>query len=118
MRYLLSNLPMNLGEEALDLAKPLAHALGGASADFRSVTLERRSLDARHKGAIRFLTTLSFESDRALDLGPMPGGLKLELAPPAAPYAVAQPPRRPQVVVVGSGPAGTFCALRLLDYGL
>ena len=27
MRYLLSNLPLNLGEEALDLAKPLAHAL-------------------------------------------------------------------------------------------
>ncbi|WP_243305252.1 NAD(P)/FAD-dependent oxidoreductase [Geothrix oryzisoli] len=118
MRYLLSNLPMNLGEEALDLAKPLAHALGGAPKDFRAATLERRSLDARHKGAIRFLTTLSFETDRALDLGPLPGGLKLDLAPALPPYAVALPPRRPRVVVVGSGPAGTFCALRLLDYGI
>jgi uncharacterized protein len=118
MRYLLSNLPLNLGEEALDLAKPLALALGGAPSDFRAVTLERRSLDARHKGAIRFLTALSFETDRTLTLGPLTGGLKLDPAPVTAPYAVAQPPRRPRVIIVGSGPAGTFCALRLLDYGI
>lgn len=118
MRYLLSNLPLNLGEEALDLARPLAHALGGTPRDYRAVALERRSLDARHKGAIRFLATLSFETDRGLELGPMPGGLKLEAAPEAPPYAVAKPPRKPRVVVVGSGPAGTFCALRLLDYGI
>jgi len=84
MRYLLSNLPLTLGEEALDLAKALAHALGGAASGYRAVTLERRSLDARHKGAIRFLTAISFESDLPLDLGPMPGGLKLESAPLAA----------------------------------
>lgn len=118
MRYLLSNLPLNLGEEALALTRPLAHALGGAAEDYFAVTLERRSLDARHKGAIRFLTALSFESDRTLSLGPLPGGLKLDLAPVTAPNAVAQPPRKPHVVIVGSGPAGTFCALRLLDYGI
>jgi len=118
MRYLLSNLPLNLGEEALDLARPLAHALGGAPQDYRAAILERRSLDARHKGAIRFLTAISFESDRVLEQGTLPGGLKIEFAPLAAPYAVAQPPRKPRVVIVGSGPAGTFCALRLLDYGI
>jgi hypothetical protein len=118
VRYLLSNLPLNLGEESLDLAKPLAHALGGQPGDYRSVALERRSLDARHKGAIRFLATLSFELERVLELGPLPGGLKLDAAPVATSYGVAQPPRKPRVVVVGSGPAGTFCALRLLDYGI
>ena len=118
MRYLLSNLPLNLGEEALDLAKPLAHALGGAASDYRAVTLERRSLDARHKGAIRFLAAISFDSDRNLAVGPLPGGLRLDPAPTTALYAVVAPSRRPRVVVVGSGPAGTFCALRLLDYGM
>ncbi len=118
MRYLLSDLPLNLGEEALDLAKVLAHALGGLSADYQAVTLERRSLDARHKGAIRFLVAISFDADRNLTLGPQPGGLKLDPASVRAPCAVAAPPRRPSVVVVGSGPAGTFCALRLLDYGI
>jgi hypothetical protein len=85
MRYLLSNLPLNLGEEALDLAKPLAHALGGASVDYRAVTLERRSLDARHKGAIRFLAAISFESDRCLTWARLPGGLKLDLRRPWRP---------------------------------
>ncbi len=118
MRYLLSNLPLNLGEEALDLALPLARVLGGNPVDYQAVSLERCSLDARHKGAIRFLTALSFDSERALVLGPLPGGLKLDTAPELAPYAVAKLPRKPRVVVVGSGPAGTFCALRLLDYGL
>ena len=55
MRYLLTNLPLNLGEEKLDLAGPLSHALGGKPLDYSDVVLERRSLDARHKGAIRFL---------------------------------------------------------------
>jgi len=118
MRYLLSNLPLNLGEETLDLASPLARALGGRPGDYRDVVLERRSLDARHKGAIRFLVTLGFETARPLVFGAQPGGLKLDPAPDPAPYAVASPPRPPRVVVVGSGPAGTFCALRLLDYGI
>ena len=118
MRYLVSNLQLDLGAEALDLAGPLAQALGGKSGDYRAVTLERRSLDARHKGSIRFLVAISFESERTLPLGALPGGLKLDAAPQAPPYAVAKPPRRPKVVVVGSGPAGTFCVLRLLDYGI
>ncbi len=118
MRYLLANLPLNLGEEALDLAVPLAHALGGRAGEYRAVVLERRSLDARHKGAIRFLVTLGFETDRPLVLGALPGGLKLDPAPAVAPYAVPPVARKPRVVVVGSGPAGTFCALRLLDYGI
>ncbi|MBK7293769.1 MAG: hypothetical protein IPI84_08340 [Holophagaceae bacterium] len=95
MRYLLSNLPLNLGEEALDLAKPLAHALGGKPADYSAVTLERRSLDARHKGAIRFLTALSFETDRTLTPGPLPGGLKLDLAPALAPTRWRSPRANP-----------------------
>lgn len=118
MRYLFSNLPLNLGEEALDLAVPLAHALGGKPEEYQAVTLERRSLDARHKGAIRFLATISFDTDRRLEPGVLPGGLRLDVAPVPAPYAVVAPPHRPRVVVVGSGPAGTFCALRLLDYGI
>lgn len=118
MRHLLSNLPLELDDAHLDLAVPLARVLGGAPGDYRAVVLERRSLDARHKGAIRFLAVLSFETGRALTPGPLPGGLKLESAPEAPPWTVAPAPRRPRVVVVGSGPAGTFCALRLLDYGL
>ena len=118
MRYLLTNLPLNLGEEKLDLAGPLSHALGGKPADYSGVVLERRSLDARHKGAIRFLVALSFDTPRDFAVVELSAGLKLEPAPPLSPYLVAPAPTKPRVVIVGSGPAGTFCALRLLDYGI
>ena len=118
MRYLISNLPLALGEERLQLAGPLAHHLGGRAEEFANVVLERRSLDARHKGAIRFLATLSFETLRDLAQVQLPPGCKLDQAHVPAPYEVAPVTRQPRVVVVGSGPAGTFCALRLLDYGI
>ena len=118
MRYLLTNLPLSLGEEKLELAKLLSHALGGQPLDYSDVVLERRSLDARHKGAIRFLVALSFETQRDFSGQELLPGLKLEPAPPPSPYLVAHAPRKPRVVIVGSGPAGTFCALRLLDYGI
>ncbi|HJV23204.1 MAG TPA: hypothetical protein VJ570_10925 [Holophagaceae bacterium] len=118
MRYLISNFPLALGEEKLDFAKPLAHALGGKPADYRGAVLERRSLDARHKGSIRFLCALSFETDRDLSAAVLPPGAKVDAAPLSPSYSVGTVGRKPRVVVVGSGPAGTFCALRLLDYGI
>ncbi|HET6329155.1 MAG TPA: hypothetical protein VFF76_00065 [Holophagaceae bacterium] len=118
MRRLITNFPLALGEEKLDLAKPLAHALGGKPPEYRDVRLERRSLDARHKGSIRFLAALSFDSERDLADIELPPGAKLEAAPAHTDYTVAPLTAKPRVVIVGSGPAGTFCALRLLDYGL
>jgi hypothetical protein len=82
------------------------------------VVLERRSLDARHKGAIRFLATLSFELERALGEVQLPPGCRIDAAQEPSAYEVSTVARPPRVVVVGSGPAGTFCALRLLDYGI
>lgn len=118
MRRLITNFPLALGEEKLDLAKPLAHALGGKPSEYRDVRLERRSLDARHKGSIRFLAALSFETERDLEGVELPPGAKLEAAPSNTNYTVAPLAAKPRVVIVGSGPAGTFCALRLLDYGV
>ncbi|HXC17586.1 MAG TPA: FAD-dependent monooxygenase, partial [Holophagaceae bacterium] len=118
MRRLITNFPLALGEEKLDLAKPLAHALGGKPSEYREVRLERRSLDARHKGSIRFLAALSFDTERDLSAVEFPPGAKLETAPAHTDYTVAPLTSKPRVVIVGSGPAGTFCALRLLDYGV
>ncbi len=118
MRYLLSNLPMDLGDETYALEQVLAQSLGGSPSDYAQATLERRSLDARHKGNIRFLVSLSFETERPLSGLPLPPGAKVESAPEPVSFEVAPVCRKPRVVVVGSGPAGTFCALRLLDYGI
>ena len=117
MRYLISNLPLEL--EARDEALPvvLARLLGGGPGDYGETRLERRSLDARHKGAIRFLAAIAFVSSRTFE-GELPAGCRIDLAPESPDFTVAAAPSRPRVVVVGSGPAGSFCALRLLDYGI
>ena len=118
MRLLLSNLPLELGEENRPLEQMTAQALGGSPLDYSALTLERRSLDARHKGRIRFLVSISFETTRALSDLPLPHGAKVEPAPKLVSFDVAVVTPKPRVVIVGSGPAGTFCALRLLDYGI
>ena len=118
MRYLISNLSVDLGQESKALALLLAAALGGSPDEFRETVLERRSLDARHKGSIRFLMTLSVETDLDLSAIPFPPGVSVGPAPAPVAWSVASVHRKPRVVVVGTGPAGTFCALRLLDYGI
>ena len=118
MRYLITNLPLELGEEHKPLGELLAKALGGLAAEYREASLERLSLDARHKGSIRFLAALAFQTGRSLADAVLPAGTRTELIPPPLSWTVTSTPVRPRVVVVGSGPAGTFCALRLLDYGI
>ncbi|MCE1229548.1 MAG: hypothetical protein LWX11_08695 [Firmicutes bacterium] len=117
-RYLLSNLPVELNAVAEPLERLLATALGAKASCFRDPVLERRSLDARHKGRLRFLLNVSFESDPDFSAAPLAPGAKLETAPASVSFQVNAAPRRPKVVIVGTGPAGTFCALRLLDYGI
>jgi hypothetical protein len=118
MRFLLSNLSVELREEDIPLDRILARALGGSPSEYGTPSLERRSLDARHKGGIRYLMSLTFETERPLSGLPLPPGTQLESALPPVSFEVAAVARRPRVVIVGSGPAGTFCALRLLDYGI
>jgi uncharacterized FAD-dependent dehydrogenase len=118
MRFLLSNLPVERQTASRNPSALLVSALGGSPTDYQDVVLERQALDARHKGAIRFLMAFSFETERALDGVSLPAGAKLEAASPAVDWVVPKVSRKPRVVVVGTGPAGTFCALRLLDYGI
>ena len=118
LRYVISNLSASLGQESGDPGRLIAQAFGASPEDFRDIVLERRSLDARHKGSIRFQLTLSFETELELSGRPLPPGVSVEAAPDRVSWSVAAVTRRPRVVVVGTGPAGTFCSLRLLDYGI
>lgn len=118
MRYLLSSLPLELGEETIEPAQLLSRRLGGSAVDYPGAVLERLSLDARHKGAIRFLASIGFQTGLDLASATLPAGCRLDPAEERATVDVACVPVRPRVVIVGTGPAGTFCALRLLDYGI
>jgi len=90
-------------EEPADIRRRAAAALAVRDDDIAAVTVVRRSLDARKGRRIGY-------------------SLGVEVALGAVP---APPPRRPaprvavgeRVVIVGSGPAGTFAALRLAEAG-
>ena len=94
-------LPLDKDESALfalaqkKLGKPPRH--------FR---ICKKSLDARNKDDIRFVYTIEFSSQ--------------PLNETDAPIERLPKTKRPEkpVLVVGSGPAGLFCALRLLERGI
>lgn len=94
-------LPVTADEKSLlSLAEK---KLGGKAGYF---AIKKKSLDARDKNNLRYVYTIEFSKQKKQEpLREFPRLEKSKL--PQAP-----------VLVVGSGPAGLFCALRLLDYGI
>ena len=96
-----------------------AKLLGVRQADLTSLRLDRRSVDARDKSDIRIVYAVTTELDRPLPRLPKGVNPGVECTPYCFPVHTGmsgQIPGRP--VIVGSGPAGLFCALMLAEAGL
>ena len=110
------SLPLTYTEE--ELRRRTAAALGVRPVDIRTLTLYRRSVDARKKERIHFLATVDVtvaDEDAVLGRCRSPQVSRAEATPYVIP-ALSQPPAmRP--VVVGCGPAGLFAALTLARAG-
>ena len=93
----LDDIKLHIGEREQKLLKIAENALKKPVKYFKIL---KKSLDARDKNNIFYVYSIAFS----------------ECAPPPAP-----PPEKlsspPSVAVIGSGPAGLFCALRLIDHG-
>ncbi len=99
----LSDVKLSIEKDEKSLISLAEKKLGGKVGYF---AIKKKSLDARDKGNLRYVYTIEFGK-----------------TPP--PQTERQYERLPQsklpknpVVVVGSGPAGLFCAIRLLDHGI
>ena len=99
----LSDVKLPLGKSETDLIKLAEKKCGGKLGYF---AIKKKSLDARDKGNIRYVYTIEYSK--------MPVKQEERLFDRLSPE---KQPKNP-VLVVGCGPAGLFCALRLLDHGI
>ena len=99
----LSDVKLPVGKDESELVKLAERKLGKKVKYF---AIKKKSIDARNKNDVRLVYTIEF-SDQA--------------QPKKTQYIEQLPknkiPQNP-VLVVGSGPAGLFCALRLLQRGI
>jgi len=117
MPFIYRNLSLTLHEREETLPALLAAKLSVPLSSLQDIRIIRKGIDARKKPHIKLIYTLSFSADDELrmHLGTDPA-LEWQDETEAPVQAQIRSPKR--IVIVGSGPAGLFAALRLAEYGL
>ena len=123
MAIQISNITLSLDEEESALRPKAAQDLQILPAQIREFKIVKKSLDARRKNRIRFVYTVELslppEEEKKV-LQHAPSGLKIQsVLPPlvqVTPIIKEKPEHRP--LIVGTGPAGLFAALKLLEGGI
>jgi uncharacterized FAD-dependent dehydrogenase len=111
------DIEMGLDEAPEQLAARIAERLGRPAGTVNHRVI-RRSLDARKGRPPVFRVRVEIDAEKAAPgVGAESGGAGAVARPPLA-KAVSRPADRRRVVVVGSGPAGTFAALALAEAGV
>lgn len=113
----LSNLSLPLSYTDEELTALIARKLKTAAGQIQSITLVKKSIDARDKGDVHFVLTVDaalHHEDEVLRC--LKNGIAARVSPkPAKPLPPATFNRPP--MVVGAGPAGLFAALTLAKAG-
>jgi uncharacterized FAD-dependent dehydrogenase len=122
MSLLISNILLSLDEEEADLPQKIAKVIGVSSEKIQSIKMIRKSLDARHKNRLRFVYSLEIslptqEEKEILSKSFSPLHIqKITTQPSSPPWRMpSKPKHRP--VIVGTGPAALFAALKLTETG-
>lgn len=117
MPYIYRNISLTTHDCEDQLPALLAAKLLIPPASLHDIRIIRKGIDARKKPHIKLVYTLSFSADDTIltRLGVDPALEWLDENPAQAPVHIQSHKR---IVIVGSGPAGLFAALRLAEYGL
>ncbi len=117
MPFIYRNIILSPLESEETLPAVLAAKLSVPLTSIHNVSILRKGVDARKKPLIKLVYTLSFCVDDSLRarLGADPAVEWLDEIPTPVPEQLRSSKK---IVIVGSGPAGLFAALRLAEYGL
>jgi uncharacterized FAD-dependent dehydrogenase len=119
MPFLYRNLSLTLDEEEGLLPEKLCARLGVAPERLTWFSVVRKGVDARHKGRIKLVYSVSFRLDDEdwlkRDRLPDPD---LEWLEKKGPPEFRRITSARKIMIVGMGPAGLFAALRMTEYGL
>jgi uncharacterized protein len=118
--YRIPQLKLPLDHTPTDIPKKIAAVLGVNTSEIISFRIDRKSFDARDKGAIKIIHAITAALKTTLREG-SGDSRNWIVAPeeerylfPTASVGIAHTGRP---VVIGAGPAGLFCALLLAEHG-
>ena len=97
---ILNNITLRLGQSESELKRICEKKLRAKCAEFHIL---RKSLDARDKSDIKWVYSVECSE-------------KPQKKPARVFEKISKP--MPRVYIAGAGPAGLFCALRLMEYGI
>jgi uncharacterized FAD-dependent dehydrogenase len=119
MPLLLRNLTLNLGEGDELLPDKITARFSLLRSDLLSWAVVRKGIDARKKPRIKFVYTILFTlADEAGFLAKHGRDSDLEFMAERQQRVFSRLGTDKRIVIVGTGPAGLFAALRLSEYGL
>ena len=120
MPFIFRNLTISPDKDENILKELTAKRLGLSSGLLRNFRITRKGVDARKKPNVKLVYTVSFSLDNDAALrGRINSSApaELEWKPEKLPTLFVPARRAENIVIVGTGPAGLFCALRLAEYG-
>ncbi|HAR63992.1 MAG: hypothetical protein DKM50_12620 [Candidatus Margulisiibacteriota bacterium] len=117
MEYLIEQLKIPI-DEFISIEDSLKKLFGKQYLNIKTFNIIKKSIDARDKASIKLVFSLKIKSHKKI-LPQKANNAKItRFVPEPTPYLTKKRIRNSRPVVVGLGPSGIFCALRLLDYGI
>ena len=112
-----SGLSLSVGHCRTDLEKSICRKLKTALSDITAWSVRRRAIDARDKGDIRFVYTVDVTSPKEEKILSKCKSAQVTRFVETAYRFPGKGPGKTRPIVVGSGPAGLFCAYELAING-